>query len=1066
MQDEVATVNHQDSLGLDTPFDHLTTLLCSQFGVPFSLVSFVHGDLAVFRSEVSVGESCLPRDLSVSNLLVGMGAGAQLVIEDMTLHPVLKNHPMVLGKPFLRFFAGSTVSTRKGEPVGAVGIMDSKPRPALTASELVTLGQVAGIAGRMFDQTTAQRVQSEQLKLLKLAEQMSGVGNWRYDVGTGEVTWSDEVYRIHGYAPKEVEPNCDLVLASYHPEDAQRLEETVMRTLTTGEGYEFELRLRTPDLEERLVVTRAGTEQDDEGRVIALFGVFQDVTEAVRSKERLERSESLFRLMSETATDVIARYDPDGTFRYLSPSVEAVMGQTPDELIGRKCTEFIHPDDLSEICAAFAAGVAAGPAATPLRFEYRALKQDGSVVWLEASPRAVFDANGDLLEFHDHVRDITARKDAERVQTELVETLSMAEELGGVGSWRLDVASGAVTWSDEVYRIHGKSRDSFDPSFDDAVGCYHPDDRQTVADCCREAIETGIGGGFQLRLIREDGEIRTVSSNCRPERDGTGAIVALFGVFQDVTDSIRIHDRIAASETRFRLLADNATDIIATYGMDGVFRYISPAIEGVMGYHPEELVGRPFWRFMHPDDVAGVRSAFAAYAKAGPGAPSPRIPYRGLRKDGQTVWLEAHPKVIRDAAGRALEFQDVVRDVSETKALEDELIAARDVAEAGARTKSEFLANMSHELRTPLTSVIGFSGLLQGSPNLPEAERKYADRIATASEALLSVINDILDYSKLEAEAVDLEPQAFDPRAMAEGAVAIVETQCQAKGLTLETVIDADLPGALMGDEGRLRQVTLNFLSNAVKFTTSGTVRLEVTTAGDRLRLAVTDSGIGIAPDKIDTLFDRFTQADASTTRVYGGTGLGLAISQRLIEMMGGEIGADSRPGEGSTFWFEVPMREAIAGVEAAGADDLVVDAGLKILMADDAAPNRELVTAILGGLGLALETVCNGAEAVEAARTGAYDLILMDVHMPVMDGLDATRAIRAMGGATGRTPIIALTANVQPEQVVRCREAGMDGHVGKPIQISELLAALATASAAVHEGEAVDGSSLRSAGT
>jgi CheY-like chemotaxis protein len=386
--------------------------------------------------------------------------------------------------------------------------------------------------------------------------------------------------------------------------------------------------------------------------------------------------------------------------------------------------------------------------------------------------------------------------------------------------------------------------------------------------------------------------------------------------------------------------------------------------------------------------------------------------------------------------------------VTETKALEDQLIAARDVAEAGAQAKSEFLANMSHELRTPLTSVIGFSGLLQQSRNLPETERKYADRIATGSEALLSVINDILDYSKLEAEAVGLDPQAFDPRAMAEGAVAIVETQCQAKGLMLETVIAADLPGALVGDEGRLRQVTLNFLSNAVKFTTSGTVHLDVNMANGRLRLAVTDSGIGIAPDKIDTLFDRFTQADASTTRVYGGTGLGLAISQRLIEMMGGEIGVDSRPGEGSTFWFEVPMHEAVAGVEAAGADDHVVDAGLKILMADDAAPNRELVTAILGGLGLALETVCNGAEAVEAARTGAYDLILMDVHMPVMDGLDATRAIRAMGGAAGRTPIIALTANVQPEQVLRCREAGMDGHVGKPIQISELLAALGSVAA------------------
>ena len=1066
MRDEVATVNHQDSLGLDTPFDHLTALLCSQFGVPFSLVSFVHGDLAVFRSEVSVGESCLPRDLSVSNLLVGMGAGAQLVVEDMTLHPVLKDHPMVVGEPFLRFFAGSTVSSRKGEAVGAVGIMDSQPRPALTAAEWVTLGQVAAIAGRMFDQTTAQQIQSEQLKLLKLAEQMSGVGNWRYDVGTGEVTWSDEVYRIHGYAPKEVEPNCDLVLASYDPEDAQQLEEAVMRALTTGEGYEFELRLRTPGQEERLVVTRAATEQDDQGRTVALFGVFQDVTEAVRSKERLERSESLFRLMSETATDVIARYDPDGTFRWLSPSVEAVMGWAPGEMIGRTSTDFVHPDDLHKIRAGFKACVAAAQGEKPPRVEYRALKEDGSVVWLEASPRAVFDANGDLLEFHDHVRDITARKDAERVQTELLETLGMAEELGGVGSWRLDVATGAVTWSDEVYRIHGKSRDSFDPSFDDAVGCYHPDDRQTVADCCLQAIETGIGGGFQLRLIREDGEIRTVSSNCRPERDGTGAIVALFGVFQDVTDSIRVHEQIAASEARFRLLADNATDIIATYGMDGVFRYISPAVEGVMGYSPEELVGRPFSSFMHPDDVGRLRRAFVAYAKAGPGAPSPRVPYRGVRKDGQTVWLEAHPKIIRDAEGRALEFQDVVRDVSETKALEDELIAARDVAEAGARTQSEFLANMSHELRTPLTSVIGFSGLLQNSRNLPEAERRYADRIATASEALLSVINDILDYSKLEADAVDLDPQVFDPRAMAEGAVAIVETQCQAKGLTLETVVEPGLPAALMGDEGRLRQVTLNFLSNAVKFTTTGAIRLSMTAVQGRLRVAVSDSGIGIAQDKIDALFDRFTQADASTTRVYGGTGLGLAISRRLIEMMGGEIGADSRPGEGSTFWFEVPMREAVVGEQAADAGDLAVDAGLKILMADDAAPNRELVTAILGGLGLSLETVCNGAEAVEAARTGAYDLILMDVHMPVMDGLDATRAIRAMGGTTGRTPIVALTANVQPEQVLRCQEAGMDGHVGKPIQLGELLMVLATASARSHQEATSMPAPLRSVGT
>ena len=1056
----------RESLGLETPFDHLTALLCERFQVPAALVSFVHGELAVFRSEVGLGESALPRHVSVSNILVGMGPGAHFVVEDARVHPVLKDHPMVAGHPFIRFFAGTTISNGNGEPVGAVGIMDSKPRPALAPSEWVSLERVAAIAGSMFDQTTAQRVQAERLALLKLAEQMSGVGHWRFDLVSGEVTWSDEVYRIHGFEPGQVVPDYELVLAAYHPDDAEMLASAVSQASTTGAGYAFRMRIRPPGREERLVETKAATEQDETGKTVALFGVFQDVTEAVRSQERLAESESLFRLLNETATDIVARFDNRGRFLYVSPAVKALLGRDPADMLGNDCSAFIPEDDLKVIRATLRAYVEAGPGAPPPRYEYRAIRTDGSVVWLEAMPRAVRDASGAVVEFHDHVRDITARKTAEREQAELVETLKLAETIAGVGHWQLDVATGKVRWSDEVYRIHGVSPETFDPQYDDAVGFYHPEDQTKVREWVARAIEVGEASQFRLRLIRTDGEERIVISHCKPERDQRGATVALFGVFQDVTESVRAHDRTAASEARYRLLADNATDIIATYGLDGVFEYVSPSIEGAMGYRPEELVGRSFWQFMHPDDVEDLKAAFAAYLKAGPGASSPRVPYRGVRRDGQVVWLEAHPIVIRDARGRPVGFQDVVRDVTETKALEDQLIAARDVAEAGAQAKSEFLANMSHELRTPLTSVIGFSGLLQASRNLPELERKFADRIATGSEALLSVINDILDYSKLEADAVDLDPQAFDPRVMAEGAVAIVESQCQAKGLVLETVIDPGLPEALMGDEGRLRQVTLNFLSNAVKFTTSGTVLLELTVASDRLRLAVTDSGIGISPDKIDSLFDRFTQADASTTRVYGGTGLGLAISRRLIEMMGGEIGADSRPGEGSTFWFEVPLREAVEAVEATGDGDLAVDGGLRILMADDAAPNRELVTAILGGLGLALDTVCNGAEAVEAARTGGYDLILMDVHMPVMDGLDATRAIRAISGPAGRTPIIALTANVQPEQVARCREAGMDGHVGKPIQLSELLAALATASAPTDEGEAADGSPLWSAGT
>ncbi|WP_374597573.1 PAS domain-containing protein [Brevundimonas sp.] len=667
---------------------------------------------------------------------------------------------------------------------------------------------------------------------------------------------------------------------------------------------------------------------------------------------------------------------------------------------------------------------------------------DGEERVSRSTARVERDEHGRIVALFGVAQDVTETVRAERAQQELVETLKLAEDMAGIGSWRLDVATGHVRWSPQVYRIHGLDPETFDPALDDAVACYHPDDREAVREWCAKAIASGQPDEFRLRLIRADGQERIVVSQCRPQVDPHGQTVSLFGVFQDVTEAVRAHETIKASEARYRLLADNATDIIATYGIDGRFRYVSPSIEGVLGYSAEELVGEPCARVMHPDDVAPVMKAFADYVEAAPDAPSPRIPYRGLSKGGVLVWLEAHPKLIRDDQGRPIEFHDVVRDISDTKALEDALIAARDRAEEGARAKSEFLANMSHELRTPLTSVVGFSGLLLSSEALPETERRYVDRIATASDALLGVINDILDYSKLEAGAVTLEPLAFSAEAMARSAASIVEAQCEAKGLALEVVVDPAMPETMIGDEGRLRQVTLNFLANAVKFTAKGSVSVQVGWTGERLRVAVTDTGIGVSQDKIASMFERFTQADNSTTRVYGGTGLGLSISRRLIEMMGGEIGADSCTNEGSTFWFEVPLvageRRAERRVQTPVIDN--PSSGLKILVADDAPANRELVTAILGSMGVEVHAVADGVEAVEAARLGGYDLILMDVHMPVLDGLDATRAIRALDGPVARTPIIALTANVQPEQVERCREAGMDDHCGKPIQLAELI--------------------------
>jgi PAS domain S-box-containing protein len=646
--------------------------------------------------------------------------------------------------------------------------------------------------------------------------------------------------------------------------------------------------------------------------------------------------------------------------------------------------------------------------------------------------------------------DIIAGIEAARIRDERLETLRLVEQMSGVGHWRLERYSGVVEWSDEVYRIHGVERDSFDPNLDSALDFYVEGDRQALTEMIQRGLEDGEGYMAKLQIVRPDGEERRILTHAETEVDETGRVVAMFGVFQDVTEQEKVLARSRRDEGRYRLLAENIGDVITRVKMDGSSKYISPAIQQLLGWTFEEMSGQS-QDYVYPEDRHLVLKAIGEAVTSG--TPS-RLEHRAVHRNGTVIWVECTFKALKDENGHVDDVVVVIRDMTQRRVLEDQVIEAKERAEKAAQAKSEFLANMSHELRTPLTSVIGFSGLLQGSDALPAEERTYVERIATASEALLGVINDILDYSKLEANAIEMDPEPFQVAALVDGAAAIVEGQCVAKGLSLKVVADAAMPEVLTGDAGRLRQVMLNFLSNAVKFTGKGGVTLRVGGAPDpdgrwRLRVAVTDTGIGIPAEKIEVLFKRFSQADASTTRVYGGTGLGLAISRRLIEIMGGEIGVDSKPGEGATFWFETPLIQggAAAGL-ADGDDEMAASGGLaggRILMADDAPGNRELVSAILRGLGLEIDTVCDGAEAVQAMQTGAYDLVLMDVHMPVMDGLTATREIRRMQAGSGhRTPILALTANVQADQVARCLDSGMDGHLAKPIQIPELAGALA----------------------
>jgi signal transduction histidine kinase/CheY-like chemotaxis protein len=422
--------------------------------------------------------------------------------------------------------------------------------------------------------------------------------------------------------------------------------------------------------------------------------------------------------------------------------------------------------------------------------------------------------------------------------------------------------------------------------------------------------------------------------------------------------------------------------------------------------------------------------------------------YRARHKDGHWIWIEANPTLVFDERGEPIEFIDVVRDVTQAKTVEADLEDARRRAEGAAAAKSAFLANMSHELRTPLTSIIGFSRLLGERDELVQESRRYARRILDASEALLAIINDVLDFSKLEAGQAELEIQPLSVRQLVDETCGIVAIQAAARGLELKAELDPKTPALIGGDTARLRQVLLNFLSNAVKFTEAGSITVKTTWRGrkrsGRLRVEVIDTGAGIAAESLGRLFERFSQAEVSINRTHGGTGLGLAICKGMVELMGGEVGVDTVLGEGSSFWFEIPASAAAAPAAQPTEAEIAADCPpLSILMVDDTAVNRELVKLMLEPLGLKVEEASGGADGVQAAMTKSYDLILMDVRMPGVDGLEATRLIRAVSALNRRTPILALTADVQAENAAACRSAGMDDVLAKPIVPSELIGKL-----------------------
>jgi two-component system, sensor histidine kinase and response regulator len=660
---------------------------------------------------------------------------------------------------------------------------------------------------------------------------------------------------------------------------------------------------------------------------------------------------------------------------------------------------------------------------------------------------------------------ITARNQAETVNAALRESeqrLILAQEGAHVGIWDWDISNDQSYWSPECLKLYGLAPGELKRN-EDFLARVHPDDLPLFEAVWASHILQGKPFEMEFRFRRDSGEVCWLVSKGQAQYDQNGKPIRLSGINLDITERKN-------SEQQLRKLVEvveqSPVSTIIT-GLDGTIEYVNEAFIQGSGYSREELVGQ------NPRVLKSDKTAVETYLKLWDTLRSGRTwkgEFINKRKDGSEYVEYAIIIPIRDADGSISHYAALKEDISDKKRLNEELDQHRHhlealvkqrtleletawaSADAANRAKSSFLANMSHEIRTPMNAIIGMTYLLRRSGMTVEQNERL-NKIDAATQHLLSIINDILDISKIEAGHMQLEEVDFSLSQVLDNIYSMIADKARAKGLSIRFDCD-QVPTWLRGDPTRLRQSLLNYADNAVKFTESGEICLSVSvleenTEGLLIRFEFKDSGAGIAEEKLAILFEAFAQADASTTRKFGGTGLGLAITKHLATMMGGDAGVSSTLGKGSTFWFtarlqrgqtQMPKRqkEAVAAEVVLRRDH----SGARVLLVEDNLINREVALELLHGVGLAVHSAENGRVALEKASEMAYDLILMDVQMPVMDGLTATQMIRAQPGL-GSLPILAMTSNAFNEDRQACLAAGMDDFVAKPVLPRELYATL-----------------------
>ena len=740
-------------------------------------------------------------------------------------------------------------------------------------------------------------------------------------------------------------------------------------------------------------------------------------------------------LVFEHSSDLVLVCDWSSTILEVNPAWTRLLGLERGDLVGHDIYDLIHPDDRDAVREAGQALRDTGQ----VRHTFRLGSDARGWRWVAggshvASPERLISI----------LRDVTAEREAaERREEALVAAQGAAAEA-------LDVLQGApfascvlgpnleyITISPAWEALFG----TYDENFQGRqfASLQSPAMRQRLHKALKRALGGEVYSRAEEELERPDGPL-ILRWQARPWRAPTGEIRGVIIYAADITDVVLSRRAARANARRLKLALETAEATVFEIDHANKRFWASPGFQRFAGRVHTYDDAVSLWPNLHPEDRDRVMAQVAALDSSQPDTVEARM----VTADG-VRWARGHLRVQRDAHGRSRKLLGLIQDVDAQKRQALALWEAEQRANIAADAKSNFLANISHEIRTPMNGVLGVLQLIKRD-HLDPGEQSLLDEALASGRMLAEMLDDLLDFSKIATGQFELHTEALDPTAVLVGVASLLEPAASAKGLKMTAVAAPNL-GLVKADPLRLRQALYNIMGNAVKFTPQGSiearlVRSEAADGSPRLRFEVQDTGVGVPEDFQATLFERFEQADSSSTRKFGGSGLGLAITKRLAEMMGGAVGFSSKPGQGSTFWIEIDG-EAVEPAEAA--PDATPDIGdFRVLLVEDNPTNRLVISKILEALGVTVDTAEDGEAGVALAAKGGYDLVLMDIQMPGMDGIEATKQIRSMDGPMAHIPIVAVTANVLAHQRSSYADAGMDGVVAKPVSAGALIAEIA----------------------